>query len=76
MQFAESSPIGREKEQEFCGSQRRSCIGQSHWNAKSRSRAPDHSACLKKMLTTITVQGLILAAITSTEKCTLMLDLT
>ena len=37
----------------------------SHWSVKCRSRAPGHSACLKDMLRTITMQGLTLAAIMS-----------
>ena len=49
---------------------------QSHWSMKSRSRAPGHSACLKSISRTITRQGLTLAAITTTEKRTLMLDST
>ena len=47
----------------------------SHSSMKSRSRALGHSACLKSMSRTITMQGLTLAAITTSEKHTLMLDL-
>ena len=47
---------------------------QSHRSMKSRSRAPGHSVCLKNMLRTITMQGLTLAAITASQKHTLMLD--
>ena len=39
---------------------------------KCRSRAPGHSACLKGMLKTFTVQGLTLAGVITIEKCTLM----
>ena len=42
----------------------------------ARSRVPGHSACLKSMSRTITMQGLTLAAIIATEKRTLMLDST
>ena len=49
---------------------------QSHKSAKSRSRAPGHSGCLKSMSRTITIQGLTLAAITAAGKCPLMLDST
>ena len=49
---------------------------QSHSSAKSRSRAPGHSVCLKSMLRTITIQGLTLAAIIASEKPSLMLDST
>ena len=49
---------------------------QRHWSAKSMSRASCHSACLKSMSRTITMQGLKLAAITAAEKCTLMLEST
>ena len=52
------------------------CIGQSHWSAKSRSGAQGHSAFLKSMMKTNTMQGLTLAAITTTQKRTLMLDST
>ena len=38
------------------------------------SRAPGHSACLKSMSRTMTMEGLTLAAITAAEKRTLMLD--
>ena len=41
---------------------------QSQWSPKSRSRALGHSVCLKSMLWIITMQGLTLAAITTTEK--------
>ena len=41
---------------------------QSHLSAKSRSRSPGHSGCLKSISRTITMQGLTLAAITVTEK--------
>ena len=36
-------------------------------NMKSRSRAPGHSGCLKSMLRTTTMQGMILAAITASR---------
>ena len=45
-------------------------------NVKCRSRALGHSACLKTMLRTITLQGLALAAITASEKCSLKLEST
>ena len=48
------------------------CIG--HSSMKSRSRAPGHTACLKSMSRTITMQVLTHPAITASEKCTLMLD--
>ena len=47
---------------------------QSHSSMTSRSRVSGHSACLKSMLRTITMQGLTLTAITASEKYTLMLD--
>ena len=40
----------------------------SHWSAKSRSKAPGHSACLKTIFRTITMQGLTLTVITALEK--------
>ena len=43
---------------------------------KSRSRALGHSACLKSMLRTNTMQGLTLSAITASEKNNLMQDST
>ena len=43
---------------------------QSHSRAKSRSRALGHSACFKSMPMTITVQGLTLTAIITSEKRT------
>ena len=49
---------------------------QSHSSMKSRSKALSHSACLKSIPRTITVQGLTFAAITAAEKHTLMLILT
>ena len=49
---------------------------QSYFSMKSKSRAQGHSACLKDMSRTITMQGLSLAAITNLEKHTLMLDST
>ena len=45
---------------------------QSHWSVKCRSRASDHSACLKGILRTITMEGLTLAAIIAAEKQTLL----
>ena len=44
---------------------------QSHSGAKSRSRAPGNSVCLKSISMTITMQSLTLAAITASEKHTL-----
>ena len=49
---------------------------QSQSSGKSRSRALGHNVCLKSMLRKITMKGMILAAITASEKCTLMLDST
>ena len=49
-------------------------IKSKHSSAKSRSRTPGHSACLKSMSRTIAMQGLALAAITASEKHILMLD--
>ena len=49
---------------------------QRHSSMKSRPRAPVHSVCLKSMSRTIIIQGLILPAITASEKCTFMLDWT
>ena len=46
----------------------------SHSSAKSKSRSLGHNACLKSMSRTITVQGLILTAITAAEKRSLMLE--
>ena len=40
---------------------------QSHSSAKSRSRAPGHTDCLKSMSRTITMQGLTLAPIIALE---------
>ena len=60
----------------FHGSWCRTCTGQSHWSVKSRSMATGHSACLKSMSRTNTMQGLTFAAITATEKQTLMIDST
>ena len=48
----------------------------SHTRAKSWSRAPGHSAWLKSVSRTITMQCLTLAALTTAEKRTLMPDLT
>ena len=45
-----------------------------HSSVKSRSRVLGRSVCLKGILRTITMQGLALAALTASEKCTLMLD--
>ena len=50
--------------------------GQSHLSSKSRSRTPVHSACLKGMSRTITMQSMTLASMTASEKGTLMLDST
>ena len=47
---------------------------QSHSSAISGSNAPGHSVCLKSMSRTITMQGLTLAAITASQKHTLMQD--
>ena len=47
---------------------------QSHSSVKSRSRPPGHSACLKSMSRTITMQGMTLASMSALEKHTLMLD--
>ena len=54
--------------QELRGGRYRTCIGQSQWNVKYRSRAPDQGACLKSMSMTITMQGFTLAAINDVEK--------
>ena len=43
--------------------------GQSHSRTRSRSRASGHTACLKTISRTITMQGLTLTAITTSEKC-------
>ena len=44
--------------QELRGGRYRTCIGQSQWNVKYRSRAPGQGECLKSMSRTITMQGL------------------
>ena len=54
--------------QELRGGRYRTCIGQSQWNVKYRSRAPGQGACLKSMSMTITMQGFTLAAINDAEK--------
>ena len=51
-------------------------FGQSQWSMKCRSRAPCHSKWLLSVSRTITMQGIILPAITAAEKCTLFLDST
>ena len=45
-------------------------IFDSQWSVKCRSRALCHGVCLKSMSRTITMQGIILAAITAAEKFT------
>ena len=42
--------------------------------ARNLGQGVGHSACLESMSRTITMQGLTLTAITTTEKRTLMLD--
>ena len=54
--------------QELRGGRYRTCIGQSQWNMKCRSRAPGQGACLKSISMTITMQGFTLAAINYAEK--------
>ena len=54
--------------QELRGGRYRTCIGQSQWNVKYRSRAPGQGACLKSMSMTITMQGFTLAAINYAEE--------
>ena len=54
--------------QELRGGRYRTCIGQSQWNVKYRSRAPGQGACLKSMAMTITMQGFTIAAINDAEK--------
>ena len=49
---------------------------QNHSSMKYRSWVSDHSVCLKSMSRTITMQGLTLTAITSSEKYTLLLQST
>ena len=53
--------------QELRGGRYRTCIGQSQWNTKYRSRAPGQGECLKSMSMTITMQGFTLAAINDAE---------
>ena len=54
-------------QQELRGGRYRTCIGQSQWNMKYRSRAPGQGECLKSMSMTITMQGFTLAAINDAE---------
>ena len=54
--------------QELRGGRYHTCIRQSQWNVKYRSRAPGQEACLKGMSMTITMQGFTLAAINDAEK--------
>ena len=56
------------EKQELRGGRYRTCIGQSQWSVKYRSRALGQGACLKSMSTTITMQGFTLAAINDAEE--------
>ena len=51
-------------------------LQQSYSSTKSRSQAPGNIVCLRSMSRTITMQGLTFAAISPSEKRTLMLDST
>ena len=62
------SKIHKTKKRELHGGRYRTCIEQSQWNVKYRSRAPGQGACLKSMSMTITMQGFTLAAINDAEK--------
>ena len=52
----------------YRGGRYRTCIGQSQWNVKYRSRELGQGACLKSVSMTITMQGFTLAAINDAEK--------
>ena len=54
--------------QELRGGRYRTCIGQSQWNVKYRSRALGQGACLKGMSRTITMPGFTVTAITYPDK--------
>ena len=54
--------------QELRGGRYGTCIGQSQWNVKYRSRALGQGACLKSMSMTITMQDFTLAAINDAEE--------
>ena len=55
--------LALDKEQEFCGKGCHIYLVQNHMSFKCRSRSSGHSACLKSILWTITMQGSTLAAI-------------
>ena len=62
------SPENQLIKQELRGGRYRTCIRQSQWNMKYRSRAPGQGACLKSMSMTITMQGFTLAGINDAEE--------